>query len=672
MVSTFHGLETARRALNTQQAALLTTGHNIANANTPGYTRQRVNMTTTEAYPSVGINRPQIPGQIGTGVKIGDVQRIRDSFIDTQYRTETSKLGYWQAKAEQLSQMESIMNEPSEIGLANILDDFWSSLQDLASQPQDNGTRSVVRQNGIALAETFNYISSSLQSVQKNYRNELYIGEKNVNSILRQINQVNKQIGSVEPHGYLPNDLYDERDRLVDELSTMVNVRIERKSSGGLPSSNAEGLYNVYVANSQGEILRDSNNKAIKLVDSEMGIATGFHIQYENRLQLDSPVTEIKFFQLKNNETGFEGLNQIEADKSDAPIYQIDDVSKLDTNGKLRGYIEGYGYKSNVNGVKTDAGLYNEMLAKLDVMAYTFANQFNVVHQSGWSLNEIQNEKESKQSFFSFDGIEPTADNPKGAAARIGVSAAILEDEDHIAAAAEANVLSGAMIRENVQNGTSGNPAITGIYNKESALEENEGFESAEKMNITLTYNSGSWSYTMTGLDGDGDELNPPVTHNGNTAITGTSTTVFGVEVDISQVETPQDGDTWTYEFKAEGIKAKDEAFIGNGTNALKLAEVKDAVMNYGGSLTDVQSFYQGLIGTLGDKASEANRMIEVAGVLKDSVEQNRLSMSSVSLDEEMANMIKFQHAYNAAARNITLVDEMLDKIINGMGLGGR
>ena len=203
-------------------------------------------------------------------------------------------------------------------------------------------------------------------------------------------------------------------------------------------------------------------------------------------------------------------------------------------------------------------------------------------------------------------------------------------------------------------------------------LHETAGFTNAEKMNITLTFDSGSWSYTMTGLDRNGDELIPTVTNNGSIATTETSATVFGVEIDISQVETPQDGDTWTYEFKAEGIKSKDEAFIGNGTNALKLAEVKDAVLNYGGSLTDVQSFYQGLIGTLGDKASEANRMIEVAGVLKDSVEKNRLSISSVSLDEEMTDMIKFQHAYNAAARNITLVDEMLDKIINGMGLGGR
>ncbi|MFZ0446586.1 MAG: flagellar basal body protein, partial [Bacillus sp. (in: firmicutes)] len=109
MTSTFHSLETARRALASQQSALMTTGHNIANANTPGYTRQRVNLETTTPFPGPGLNRPQIPGSIGTGVQVGNVQRIRDSFVDTQYRTETSKLGYWEAKAGLLSQIESIM-----------------------------------------------------------------------------------------------------------------------------------------------------------------------------------------------------------------------------------------------------------------------------------------------------------------------------------------------------------------------------------------------------------------------------------------------------------------------------------------------------------------------------------------------------------------------------------
>ena len=548
MTSTFHGLETARRAMAAQQAALLTTGHNIANANTPGYTRQRVNLQTSESYPAASLNRPQIPGQIGTGVQVGDVQRIRDSFVDMQLRGETSKLGYWEARSEQLSQMESVMNEPSETGLANTIDQFWNSLQDLAAQPQNNGARRVVRQRGIAVADSFNYLSTSLQAVQKNYRNEINISEQNVNSILRQINQVNKQIGDVEPHGMLPNDLYDERDRLIDELSTMVNIKVESKSSGGHASPNAEGLLNVYLANPQGDVLMDGSNppKPIKLIDSDTNRAIGFNIQYENREVLDSPVTTIKFFEL-DSESGFKGLTQSEADTSNTPEYQIADVTQFNTNGKLRGYMEGYGYKNSAGDVE---GLFNKMLSDLDTMAYTFATKFNEVHQSGWSPIDIIAGTDTAQDFFSIP-----AGVVKGAAANIKIADKILEDVDNIAAAQK---------------------------------------------------------------------------------------TVDNV------------------------------AYVGNGTNALALADVKDAVLDYGGNKTNVQAFYQGMIGTLGDNASQANRMTEVAGVLKDSLDQQRMSVSSVSLDEEMTDMIKYQHAYNAAARNITLMDEMLDKIINGMGVGGR
>lgn len=95
-MSTFHGLEMAKQALFTQQAALYTTGHNIANANTEGYTRQRVNFEANSAFPAAGRNRPEIPGQIGTGVKAGSVQRIRDEFLDVQFRGENSLAGYWE------------------------------------------------------------------------------------------------------------------------------------------------------------------------------------------------------------------------------------------------------------------------------------------------------------------------------------------------------------------------------------------------------------------------------------------------------------------------------------------------------------------------------------------------------------------------------------------------
>ncbi len=104
MRSSFMGLETARRGLFTQQSALYTTGHNVANANTPGYSRQRVNFQQTSPYPSIGINSPILPGQMGTGVEGGTVQRIRESFLDVQYRGENTKVGYYGALAESLTE----------------------------------------------------------------------------------------------------------------------------------------------------------------------------------------------------------------------------------------------------------------------------------------------------------------------------------------------------------------------------------------------------------------------------------------------------------------------------------------------------------------------------------------------------------------------------------------
>src|SRR5690606_20733716 len=114
---TFMGLEASKRGLFTQQSALYTTGHNISNANTVGYSRQRVNMSPTQGYPGIGLNAPKTPGYIGTGVQADSVQRIRDGFTDMQYRQETNKLGYWEAKSQSIAQMEDILNEPSDYGL---------------------------------------------------------------------------------------------------------------------------------------------------------------------------------------------------------------------------------------------------------------------------------------------------------------------------------------------------------------------------------------------------------------------------------------------------------------------------------------------------------------------------------------------------------------------------
>ncbi|WML54753.1 flagellar hook-associated protein FlgK [Neobacillus sp. PS3-12] len=516
MASTFMGLEIARRAMATQQSALYVTGQNVSNANTPGYTRQRVNFQQTEPYPSVGINAPSIPGQMGTGVEAGSITRSRESFLDVQYRTENSKLGYWQSRSDSLSKMESIMNETTGSGLSNAMDQFWSSLQDLASDATNSGSRSVVRQRGEAVADTFNYLSNSLSTVQKDQKDQLDVTVKQANSLLDQLKNVNQQIGAVEPNGYLPNDLYDERDRLLDELSSVVNIKVDYQKSGGNANPNAEGQLSIKMINDDG---------------SELGVLLGPAGTNNLTVNYDGADQSVKTISIGGQ-----------------PI----DFSKMNSSGQLKSLIESYGYDSNGQA----KGTYTDMRNELDNLAYTFATEFNKVHEAGLSPNEITNNQAEDIPFFA-DNVNGDITDKKGFASRIGLSQKIQDSLDNIA--------------------------------------------------------------TASGSD-------PSV------------------------------------------------ATKGDSSNATALAKVIKTSFNYGSDSqeADFQGYLQNVISGMGVQSQEATRMTTNSTTLQASVDQKRQSVSSVSLDEEMTNMIQYQHAYNAAARMITLQDELLDKIINGMGTGGR
>ena len=143
MTSTFHGLEIGKRSLYTQQAALTTAGHNISNANTPGYSRQRVNMQATSSIPypyQTGSNS----SQLGTGVSVQSIERIRSEYLDGQYRERNAMLGSESTKLDTLQQIEALSGEPGENGLSASLDRFWSGWEDLASNPDSQAARSVV------------------------------------------------------------------------------------------------------------------------------------------------------------------------------------------------------------------------------------------------------------------------------------------------------------------------------------------------------------------------------------------------------------------------------------------------------------------------------------------------------------------------------------------------
>ncbi|MGM7683397.1 flagellar hook-associated protein FlgK [Cytobacillus sp. Hm23] len=611
MTSTFHGLETARRGMTTQQSALYTVGHNIANANTPGYTRQRVNFVQTEPYPSAAINRPDMPGQIGTGVETGSVQRMRDGFLDVQYRNESSKLGYWDSRSQALQKMEDIMNEPSDTGLASIMDKFWQSWQDLAVNPSNSGARSVVKEQGILVADSFNYIADSLTAIRNDLKNELDITKKEINSLTSQINDLNRQIAEVEPHGYLPNDLYDERDRLIDQLSSYANIKVTTTPSGGQALDIAEGKVTITMVNDIGEPIGT-------LVDGKFDI-----------------VNELDY--TENN--GF--VNEITL--GNPPTTTIE-AAKLGEVGEFSSLIRSYGYMDGTE----EKGIYPEMIDKIDQMAFEFATELNRVHRAGWNITDINDGTHTPVDFF-----EDLGNDPAGAASKLKLSSAIEASLDNIAAAGDKDgvVYSGDFkgYAEEI-NGTPTGKNFTNIR-----VEINyKGSGSRDNLN----------SYTFEIFD---KSVDPEVSvGNGELANLESETDII---VDLSEIS--DDFQTDKLEIIANGIGPV-TGNLGDGSNALALAEVKNKTLTINNDTTTLQSFYEGIIGEMAVDAQGSERLAFNSAVLRDSVETNRLSVSAVSLDEEMTNMIQFQHAYNAAARMITLTDEILDKVINGMGTGGR
>ncbi|MBF4501296.1 flagellar hook-associated protein FlgK [Savagea sp. SN6] len=565
MRSTFMGLEASKRGLFTQQSALYTTGHNISNANTPGYSRQRVNMQPTAGYPGIGLNTPQMPGFIGTGVEAGSVQRVRDAFIDKQYRQESNKLGYWESRSKAIEQMEDVLNEPSEFGLQRSMSLFWQSLQDLSRDPENGGARAVAVDRGVAVAESLNYMDSSLKEIQRNLHNEINVSTKEINSILDQIAGLNKQIKEIEPNGYMPNDLYDARDVLIDELSEYMPVEVSYTPSGGKALDIAEGAVTIKIAGSNVELV---NGVERVNVEAEYAKVKG------NEDVNTHPFNALKVSDKKSIDERFEYDKAGKLTNATFNDFKSGiDYKELPKIGKLKGIIDSYGYVEEKVAIGVEAklenikGLYPDHMRQLDQLAREFAKAFNKQHGNGYPKNQAVENKdkdkfEGSKDFFLTKELSEKQQKETGS----------LKDDDY-------------------KNITAGNITVNKLIQDDVSLLR----AASENKN-------------------DGEE--------------------------------------------------------GNGANAKALSDVQHKLLP-GLDGSSVQMYFEGMSGELGVKGQQAARNEFNAATMMESVTFRRASVMSVSLDEEMTDMIRFQQAYNASARMMTAVDETLDKIINGMGRVG-
>ena len=235
-IPTLEGLQTALSGLIANQQAIDITGHNIANANTEGYSRERAVMQTNPpidipaASPLTGRG-----AQLGTGVAVADYVRIRNGYLDSQFRTQTSALGAASTQAEELQQAEGAFNEPGGAGISSQLSAFWSAWSSLASSPTSEAAKESVVSAGTQLATTFNQLSEQISTVATQ-AGEQYAALTGPNGTVmdyaNQIAQLNQQIRIAEGAGQTPNDMLDRRDLLLDKLSSLAQVTVTKQADG--------------------------------------------------------------------------------------------------------------------------------------------------------------------------------------------------------------------------------------------------------------------------------------------------------------------------------------------------------------------------------------------------------------------------------------------------------
>jgi flagellar hook-associated protein 1 FlgK len=226
MISTFFGLQTALSGILAQQRALDVTAHNIANANTVGFSRQEAQLVASPAYSYPAVSNSGEPGQIGTGVDVQAYRRIRDMFIDVQLRAQSMRQGYYGAKSDGLEQVELAFAEPSDNGLNAQFQRFWNAWHDLANAPENLATRQALVQSAASLADSFRTLDTQLQTIAAQTAQNASMTITEVNQIGAQILNLNVQIANAVATGNTPNDLYDQRDVLVDRLAELGNVTV--------------------------------------------------------------------------------------------------------------------------------------------------------------------------------------------------------------------------------------------------------------------------------------------------------------------------------------------------------------------------------------------------------------------------------------------------------------
>ncbi|MDR3001390.1 MAG: flagellar hook-associated protein FlgK [Fibromonadaceae bacterium] len=632
-MSLFESMNVATRGLAAAQLGISVTGQNITNASTDGYSRKRIEQ-------SADWRRDGSYGQMGFGVEVYSINRARDQFIDRLVNEEYTRYGYFSVKDAGFDRIEAIFSEPKDHALNSLLNHFWNGWADLANNPEKAGARETLRSAAQSLVGQFHYLSTQLRSYKDTINDEIEVRVGRINEITASIHRCNVVIsGSEGVFGNKANDTRDQRDKLLEELAQLIDVDYFEDERGVLQLSTSGHM-----------LVSNAKNHELLMRRTQVTEQDGY--QYSR--------VEISFAQTGKEYKPKQGELRALMDLRDV------DIPK---------------YEEYINSLA--AGLITEV---------------NKIHQNGYSLSGL--------TFIDFFDSEPGKLN----AANIQLSAAVTSNINNIAAGAggkKTTTETANLVKMlDVTTGQTEDVWKYGDYNN-LIVRDGDGNLLTEGVHYDIDPNGVvefnvtgqvSLSFNYTGLEYVVPQLSPDPPDNVHVIDLLDANDQFryiyknSLEIKDSNGNILQEGKDYEIDYNIGRITFKYSATNafgdpantvsvrfdyhengysgpGDGDNALAIYQLRDAAVmqsdSFGRSTQTINQFYAGALGRLGVERNEAMAGLDTRVYALQQLKTRQDQVMGVNLNEEIAELMRYEHTYQASARYLSTINSMLEILLN-------
>lgn len=600
MPSTFFGLNIGASGLYTYQAAINTSAHNVSNVETKGYTRQTINQ---KAGIPISVNNRY--GMVGSGVDVTGITQIRNDYYDLKYRTSNNIYGAYSAKQYTMKEIENYFNEVTFSGFTTSFNKLFDALQTLNNSSAGMAERTQVTNFAQNLADYFNSMATNLRSVQEECNFEVKNQVDRINSLAQQIASLTKQINVLESGGGTANDLRDQRQLLLDDLSYIVNITYEEKVVG-----NNVGVTTFTVKIDGQTLVSTDRYNTLQVVPREEKI---------NQNDADG-LYDIVWSSTGNNfstkSSSLQGYLKA--------LIEVRDGNNNEKLQSMNGQIE----KTTVE-VDDGNGNKKEVTKFSVTVTNTNINSIEKLNIPDRGVITIGNEE------YVYESFTVTKDANGNLVYKFNLEGQPRSED-----------ISGKKISVGYSIDYKGIPYYMGQLN-ELVRTFAKAFNDLHKSGVDLDGNAGVDFFTA------GDK-------------------VSGKDLDLKDYLD-------YYKLTSDNFKVSDTVYydqrkIVTGTNIASGVEKNDVLEKLMALRNDQNmfkkgtpaSFFQALIAEIGVDAKKATNFAKNQNDIVDMVQNQRLSVSGVDVNEESMYLIRFQHAYNLSAKVIQTMNEIYDKLING------